>query len=240
MRAIRRAATLSVLLAATAAEVAMATEEPKHRVLETRDGWELRLYAPMVVAETIVAGDFGPGGNEGFRRIAGYIFGGNDGGRKVAMTAPVAQERRPRAGRKIAMTAPVAQERSDEGWTVAFVMPSEHSLATLPRPDDPRVTLREVPARRVAAVTFSGTWGADRFDEAARDLLAKVSAAGLVPSGPPVYARYDPPWTPWFLRKNEVLVPLAASADITSPAWTSPPSSPPDPPRPALSSSPRS
>lgn len=188
----------------------MATEEPKHRVLEARDGFEVRLYEPTVVAETIVGGDFGPGGNEGFRRIAGYIFGGNDGGRKVAMTAPVAQSRRvgARDGTKIAMTAPVAQAKSGEGWTVAFVMPSEQTMRTLPKPDDPRLTLREVPARRVAAVTFSGTWGVDRFDTVARELLAKLDGAGLVAAGPPVYARYDPPWTPWFLRKNEVLVPL--------------------------------
>ena len=211
MKTFRRAAAPLFVLVAAAAEVAMAVEEPKYRVLEARDGWELRLYAPTVVAETVVEGEFGPGGNEGFRRIAGYIFGGNDGGRKVAMTAPVAQERRAggREGTKIPMTAPVAQERSGEGWTVAFVMPSEHTLASLPRPDDARVTLREVPARRVAAVTFSGTWGADRFDAIGRDLLAKVASAGLVPSGPPVYARYDPPWTPWFLRRIEVLVPLA-------------------------------
>ena len=195
----------------------MATEEPKHRVLQKNDGWELRLYEPTVVAETAVEGEFGPGGNEGFRRIAGYIFGGNDGGRKVAMTAPVAQERRPREGAKIAMTAPVAQERSGEGWTVAFVMPSEYSLEALPKPSDPRVTLRAVPARRVAAVSFSGTWGAERFDAAARDLLAKVAAAGLAPAGPPVYARYDPPWTPWFLRRNEVLVPLADPAPGSGP-----------------------
>jgi len=218
MRTIRRAAFLPILLLAAAAEVAMATEEPKHRVLQKNDGWELRLYEPTVVAETAVEGEFGPGGNEGFRRIAGYIFGGNDGGRKVAMTAPVAQERRPREGAKIAMTAPVAQERSGEGWTVAFVMPSEYSLEALPKPSDPRVTLRAVPARRVAAVSFSGTWGAERFDAAARDLLAKVAAAGLAPAGPPVYARYDPPWTPWFLRRNEVLVPLADPAPGSGPS----------------------
>ena len=210
MRTKRLAATLAFLALAPAAEVAMATEEPKHRVLEKRDGFEVRLYEPQVVAETLVTGEFGGGGNEGFRRVAGYIFGGNDGGRKIAMTAPVAQERRPgeRDGTKIAMTAPVAQEKTAEGWTVAFVMPSEHTMATLPKPNDPRVTLREVPARRVAAVTFSGTWGAERFDAVARELLGKLDATGLVPAGPPVYARYDPPWTPWFLRKNEVLVPL--------------------------------
>ena len=188
----------------------MATEEPKHRVLEKRDGFELRLYEPQVVAETFADGEFGGGGNEGFRRIAGYIFGGNDGGRKIAMTAPVAQERRSggRDGMKIAMTAPVAQQKTGEGWTVAFIMPSEHTMATLPGPNDPRVTLHEVPARRVAAVTFSGTWGVERFDTIARELLKNLNAAGFVPSGPPVYARYNPPWTPWFLRKNEVLVPL--------------------------------
>lgn len=188
----------------------MATEEPKHDVLETRDGFEVRLYEPQVVAETLVTGEFGGGGNEGFRRVAGYIFGGNDGGRKIAMTAPVAQERSPgtRDGARIAMTAPVAQEKTGEGWTVAFVMPAEHTMATLPKPNDPRITLREVPARSVAAVTFSGTWGAERFDAVARELLGKLDAAGFAPSGPPVFARYNPPWTPWFLRKNEVLVPL--------------------------------
>ena len=187
MRTSRRAAILPLLLLATATEVAMATEEPKHRVLEKRDGYEVRLYEPTVVAETVVAGEFGSGGNEGFRRVAGYIFGGNDGGRKIAMTAPAAQERRPgpRDGTKIAMTAPVSQARSGEGWTVAFVMPSGQTLATLPKPDDPRVTLREVPARRVAAVTFSGTWGAERFDTAARDLLAKLDAAGIDAAGSP-------------------------------------------------------
>lgn len=210
MRTTRLAATLALFLLAPAAEVAMATEEPKHRVLETRDGFEVRLYEPQVVAETLVTGEFGGGGNEGFRRVAGYIFGGNDGGRKIAMTAPVAQERSPgaRDGMKIAMTAPVAQAKTGEGWTVAFVMPAEHTMATLPKPNDPRVTLREVPARRVAAVTFSGTWGAERFDAVARELLGKLDAAGFAPAGPPVYARYNPPWTPWFLRKNEVLVPL--------------------------------
>ena len=155
-------------------------------------------------------GESGGGGKEGFRRVADNVFGGNDGGRKIAMTAPVAQERRPgeRDGMKIAMTAPVAQEKTGEGWTVTFVMPSEHTMATLPKPNGARVTLRAVPARRVAAVTFSGTWGAERFDAVVRELLGKLDATGFVPAGPPVYARYNPPWTPWFLWKNEVLVPL--------------------------------
>ncbi len=155
-------------------------------------------------------GESGGGGKEGFRRVADDIFGGNDGARKIAMTAPVAQERRPgeRDGMKIALTAPVAQEKTGEGWTVTFVMPSEHTMATLPKPNDARVTLRAVPARRLVAVTFSGTCGAERFDAVARELLGRLDATGFVPAGPPVSARYNPPWTPWSLRNDGVLEPL--------------------------------
>lgn len=185
----------------------MATEEPKYSVVERREAFEVRLYEPVVVAETAVDAGFGPGGNEAFRRLAGYIFGGNDGGKKIAMTAPVAQE--PRPGTKIAMTAPVGQERREDGWVVSFTMPREWTLESLPVPDDPRVRLRAVGPRRVAAVSFTGTWGVEHFDERAAELVAALEASGLTPSGPPVYARYDPPWTPWFLRRNEVLVPLA-------------------------------
>ncbi len=184
----------------------MATEEPKYRVEADHGSFQLRLYDPVVVAETVVGGEFGPGGNEGFRRLAGYIFGGNDGGRKIAMTAPVAQTRG--TGTKIPMTAPVSQERRAEGWVVAFTMPAGSTVEAMPAPDDPRVSLRRVGERRVAAVRFSGTWGLEKFDEKARALLAEVKAKGLTPSGEPVYARYDPPWTPWFLRRNEVLVPV--------------------------------
>ncbi len=200
---------LFTLLCAGIAGVAMATEEPKYRLIESRDGFELRLYDPVVVAETHVTGEFGSGGNEAFRRLASYIFGGNNGGKKITMTAPVSQERtKDRGGVKIAMTAPVSQERAGGGWTVAFTMPSEHSMKTLPQPDDARVLLREVPARRLAAVRFSGTWGVERFEEMERELRKKVLASGLTPGGPAIYARYDPPWTPWFLRRNEILLPV--------------------------------
>lgn len=195
------------ILLLAGAEAAMAVEEPTYRVLERREAFEVRVYAPVVVAETSVAGEFGPAGNEAFRLLAGYIFGGNGGGKKIAMTAPVVTE--PRGGTRIAMTAPVAQERRGESWVVSFTMPSEWTLESLPVPDDPRVTLREVGPRRVAAVSFSGTWGVERFEEKTRELLDEIGKAGLVPASPPVYARYDPPWTPWFLRRNEILVPLA-------------------------------
>jgi len=189
----------------------MATEEPKYRVEKDYGEFEIRLYAPVIVAETEVAGEFGKVSNEGFRRLAGYIFGGNDGGRKIAMTAPVGTEPAPEktTGAKIAMTAPVGAEPKGDGWIVSFTMPSRWTMKSLPVPDDERIRLREVPGRRVAAVRFSGTWGAAKFEAVAARLREQIQAKGLVPADdPPVYARYDPPWTPWFLRRNEVLVPL--------------------------------
>lgn len=181
----------------------MGVEEPRFRVEADHGAFEVRLYEPVVVAETSVRGDFREGGNEGFRRLAGFIFGGNDGGRKIAMTAPVAVER-PGDGR-----AEVAQERRGGAWIVSFTMPSSLRLEDLPAPEDARVWLRKVGARRVAAVKFSGTWGEEKFREKATELAALVREKGLVPRGEAVYARYDPPWTPWFLRRNEVLLEVA-------------------------------
>ena len=189
----------------------MATEEPKYRVEKDYGEFEVRLYTPVIVAETEVTGEFGKVSNEGFRRLAGYIFGGNDGGRKIAMTAPVGTEPAPEktAGAKIDMTAPVGAEPKGEGWIVSFTMPSRWTMKSLPVPDDERIRLREIPARRVAAVRFSGTWGAGKFEAVTARLREQLKEKGLVPVGEAtVYARYNPPWTPWFLRRNEVLVSL--------------------------------
>ncbi len=196
-----------------AAGAALATEEPQYRIERDYGSFEVRVYGPVVVAETSVTGSFGDGSNEGFRRVAGYIFGGNDGGRKIAMTAPVGAEPDRGAegakGSKIAMTLPVGSEKTAAGWVVSFTMPAAFTLKTLPVPDDARVRLREVPARRVAAVRFSGTWGVEKFEAVAAKLAADARASGLVPAdAPPVFARYNPPWTPWFLRRNEVLMAL--------------------------------
>jgi hypothetical protein len=107
------------------------------------------------------------------------------------------------------MTAPVGAQPKGEGWLVTFTMPSKWTMASLPVPDDERVRLREVPARRMAAVRFSGTWGAEKFEAVAARLRDQMRVEGLVPAeAPPVFARCDPPWTPWFLRRNEVLVPI--------------------------------
>jgi len=185
--------------------VAMAIEEPKYSVLETFEDFEIRSYAPYVVAETAVQADFDQAGNDAFGILAGYIFGKNKGARKIEMTAPVTQ-----APTKIAMTAPVTQTAGAGEVMVQFAMPREWTLETLPEPLDPRVKLREVPARKFAVIQYSGFWSESRY----RDELAKLQAAlereGLQWQGEPVWARYNPPWTPWFLRRNEVWLEVDA------------------------------
>lgn len=200
------APALAAVLATPGA--AMAIEEPPHEVVRRHADFEVRDYAPRVVAETEVAAlPRAEAGNEGFRRLAGYIFGKNRGERRIAMTAPVAQS----PGTRIAMTAPVAQEEAEPGsFRMQFTMPASFTLAALPEPLDPRVTLREEPARRVAVWRYSGTWSEARYEAQLGRFRAALARDGLSPVGEPIWARYDPPWTPWFLRTNEIWLELAS------------------------------
>ncbi len=183
----------------------MAIEKPAHEVVRRYADFEVRDYAPRVVAETEVRLPRKEAGNEGFRRLAGYIFGKNRGEQRIAMTAPVAQL----PGRRIAMTAPVAQEeRSPGAFVVQFTMPASFTLATLPEPLDPQVTLRDEPARRVAVWRYSGTWSEERYEAQLARFRFALAREGLTAAGEPTWARYDPPWTPWFLRTNEIWVEL--------------------------------
>lgn len=166
----------------------MAVEEPKFEVLESFGDVEIRQYGSLVIAETEVEGDFGAAGNEGFRRAAGYIFGGNQKKQKISMTAPVLQEEK--EGKK----------------RVSFVMPSEKSLSSLPGPDDSRVVLKEVPSRKMAVLKYSGTWSEERYQEKVRELKEQLKNKNLKIKGDPILARYNPPWIPWFLRRNEILI----------------------------------
>jgi len=188
----------------------MAIEKPRHRLVKEFPDIELRDYPASVVAQTEVEGERDEVGNEAFRRLAGYIFGNNRGEKKIAMTAPVTQE--PAEGMKIAMTAPVTQARSAAGprsWRVQFMMPSAYTLETLPEPKDPRVQLRQLPPRRVAAIRYSGSWSQRRYEQHLRTLTAAMKREKLVPAGDPIWARYDPPFKPWFLRTNEILIEVA-------------------------------
>jgi hypothetical protein len=184
---------------------AMAIEEASYTVLETGKDFELRYYEPYIVAETLVEGDFTEVGNEGFRRLFAYISGNNRSRQSLAMTAPVSQAA---DSEKIAMTAPVNQQSADGKWRIAFTMPRKYALATLPEPLDQRVVLRQVPGQLMAALKYSGTWSRSRYEEKKAVLEQALLEHGLKPLGEPVFARYNPPFMPWFLRRNEVLIPV--------------------------------
>jgi effector-binding domain-containing protein len=167
--------------------------------------FQVRQYAPQVVAETMVAGTLEKAGNQAFRPLFRYISGANRSQEKIAMTAPVAQQR---DGEKIAMTAPVGQEAMGNQWAITFLMPAHFTLETLPVPTDEKVHLRAIPARRMATVRYSGTWSERRYEQNLTRLREWVKAQNLTASGNPVWARYNAPFTPWFLRRNEILLPL--------------------------------
>jgi hypothetical protein len=183
---------------------AIAIEETKFEVIESEGKFELRQYASHIVAETFVEGDFNEVGNEAFRRLAGYINGQNRRKQTIPMTAPVSQEA---DSVKISMTAPVSQERSGEKWRITFLMPAQYTLETLPEPLDSRVELKRVPECLMAALKYSGTWSRSRYEERKEQLMEWIARRGLKQIGESVFARYNPPFLPWFLRRNEVLIP---------------------------------
>jgi hypothetical protein len=182
---------------------AMAIDEPAYKLIRSYDGFEVRRYEAYIVAETLVSGAADDAGNQGFKVLAGYIFGANKGARKIEMTAPVAQ-----TPTKIAMTAPVLQSASGGAYTVQFSMPREWTLETLPEPTDSKVALRTMPARTLAVIAYSGTWSQSRYEEHLKKLQDALAQAGLSWQGEPFWARYDPPWTLWFLRRNEIWLEL--------------------------------
>jgi hypothetical protein len=206
---------------------AMAVEEPKFDILIQDAKFEVRQYAPVIVAETLVDGDMDAASGKGFRAIADFIFGNNkaprsEGSSKIAMTAPVTLEPQGQAS-KIAMTAPVTvQPVSDEAslmgaqrWRVQFVMPSQYTLATLPKPNNDAVSLREVPAKSVAVAKYSGFNTESRIQDETQALLAWMQTRKLVAAGSAQLARYDPPWTLPMWRRNEIHIELKPAA--TSP-----------------------
>jgi hypothetical protein len=194
----------------------MATEEPKFESLRKEDKVEIRRYGPVIVAETIVDGDMDSASNRGFQLIAGYIFGNNE---RIAMTAPVVAEAQSSA-EKIAMTVPVSIEpqiaddskmAGAQRWRIHFVMPSQYTLATLPKPLNPQVKLREIPAKTYAALTYSGFNTESKVQEKTDQLLDWLKTQKIETIGKPQLARYNPPWTLPFLRRNEILQEVKAN-----------------------------
>lgn len=204
--AMRRAMLAGLLIFVALGSAAMAVETPPYNQLRRDGDFELRDYPALVVAEVTVEGGQKEAANKGFRLLAGYIFGGNTKRQSIAMTAPVAQEA---VGEKIAMTAPVAQTPgAADTWVVRFTMPRAWSLQTLPVPDDPRVKLRRTEPARFAVLRFSGLAKPDDVQAKSSELLAWVESQGLHATGPVTLAQYNPPWTLWFMRRNEVMVEI--------------------------------
>ena len=186
--AVKRRLIVIFLVLSETAMTAHATEEPTWVLLDTQDDVELRQYEPVVQARTPTPA--GSKSSSGFRTLAGYIFGGN--ARK----------------QEIAMTAPVEKTLAEDNNYMAFTMPEQHSRDTLPEPDDSGVTLHEVPARTVAVIKFSG-WAREQVvQEKVQNLLATLSSHGIEPQSEPSLAQYNPPWTPPWKRRNEVMVEI--------------------------------
>jgi len=165
----------------------MAIEEPPFTLISKEGDFELRDYAPYIVAEVVIEGDRDSAASAGFRVLAGYIFGGNT------------------SQSKIAMTAPVTQTGSGSSWVIRFMMPQNYTIETLPKPDDERIHLKQIAGRRVAVLQFSGLWTEGNLDTHRAELAAILAKKSLKPKGTSSYAFYDPPWKPFFWRRNEIL-----------------------------------
>ena len=201
----------------------MATEEPVFTASLKEGAFEVRSYPALVAAEGSVTGTRDEASSAGFKLLAGYIFGGNTRRQSISMTAPVVQSKpgsetiamtapvvqAPSAGESIPMTAPVTQSGDASGWVIRFIMPQAYTLETLPTPNDSKVHLTTLPPTRFAVVRFSGLAYESDIAQKTAELNAFIAKQALTAAGPPALARYNPPWTLWFLRRNEVMIPLA-------------------------------
>ena len=194
----KRVALLLLALIATlprTEELAMAIEEPSYSVIESADHFEIRSYEPSVVAQIKTSGHFESAGNAGFRVLADYIFGNNDQKIKIAMTAPVKMTRHPE---------PSAS--SPPEYEVEFVMPQEMKREDLPHPQNRAIELKTLPKKLMAVLKYSGTWSEERFNEHKDILIKEIKSHGYEALSEPIFARYNPPFIPWFLRRNEIWI----------------------------------
>lgn len=184
----------------------MAVEEAKYTVSLQNEALEIRQYKTSIIAEVIVNDSFEDASNSAFRKLFKYISGSNSSRSKMPMTAPVTQK--PQA-EKIAMTAPVGQRAAEEGWAVSFMMPASYSMETIPLPVDPSIVLKEIPAHRAAVIRYSGTWSETKYKKHLALLQNWIEQNSLEPTGQALWARYNAPFVPWFMRRNEILIPIA-------------------------------
>jgi hypothetical protein len=204
------------LLLSLKAPIVMAIEEPSYQVLKQSESFELRQYESQLIAEVSVQGSLSEASNKGFRLVADYIFGNNQASRaasneseKIAMTAPVVMEAQ---SSKIAMTAPVVVEKKaaseQQQWILYFVMPKSYRMDSLPKPNNPQVQIKEIKNKKVAVIRFSGWVDEEKLADRTAELQAWMKQEQLIAIGDPQLARYNPPWTlPWW-RRNEVFIPV--------------------------------
>ncbi len=191
--------------------VAMAIEKPDYTVIKKYDDFEIRSYNAYLVAETKVDTGFDDATNIAFRRLFDYISGENVKAEKIKMTSPVSQKEVDKKGEKISMTAPVSQRKmnnGEEAFLVNFLVPTKYTLATVPKPKDSRVSIREIPGKMMAARRYSGNWSQEKYKQNEQKLLASLKKENIEPIGAPVFARYNPPFWPAFLRRNEILIEI--------------------------------
>jgi hypothetical protein len=184
----------------------LAYEEPHYEIVRSTPDFELRRYAPHAVVETTASGDFTAARNAAFRRLFDYISGNNRVRVRIEMTVPVVTEP---AGEKIDMTVPVLTRPAEgQATLMQFVLPSRFNAATAPEPNDPALRIRDVNSRLIAARTYSGGASEANYRKNEATLMAALKEAQLVTTDAPSFAVYNRPFTPGFMRRNEVLVPV--------------------------------
>ena len=181
-----------------------ALEEPKYSVLKEYENFEIRNYASYLVAEVDIEGSYNKSGNEAFRILAGYIFGDNQSSTKMNMTAPVESEAI-QPSERMNMTAPVFSNKNVNGYTYRFVMESKYTQETLPVPNNSKIRITEIKDRVMAVISFSGRWSQKNFEKHEQILVNDLKNEGIGVASEAIYARYNAPFTPWFLRRNEIM-----------------------------------
>ena len=193
------------------------TPEPSWVSLRKDGDIEIRSYDPMILAEVTKKGERYDAINAGFRTLAPYIFGENQGNKKMVMTAPVTEQQIPQEneGQKLAMTAPVTQQPTDTDgeWKVSFVMQSEYTLDTLPIPNDKQIKFVNIPSHQKAVIRFTGFNTDKNLKEHHDKIVNWMIKNKIKASGKPVYAFYNPPWTPFFLKRNEIMFDIGANKE---------------------------
>jgi SOUL heme-binding protein len=168
-------------------------KEAEYKIVQEDGKFEVRNYSPQILAEVTMDGTFEDAGDEAFDLLYKYISGTNH------------------LRSKIAMTSPVVQQKLGDKWVVSFIMPALYTMKNLPKPKDSRIKLRQIPARRLASIRYSGFWSERAYLKNKSELKLWMKKKGLVGIGEPIWARYNSPYRLWFMRRNEVLIQLATS-----------------------------